>query len=633
MSLQVWLPLNGNLHNQGLFQANINGTAFSVNSSGKIGQCIKTNSTTGIDLGFNGNQINTGSISFGGWFKFNQSEIASVVNGKTYASNATSATGNLIGNNSYGGVSLQWVSNNIYSSGNFSSISVQSCIRTSTNGHRATTAFTLPFDTWTHIFLTYNKDNNLLGLWINGELEYTNIQVPFTDARSYNLFINLSGIAGGNGPGAYIPFYCNDIRIYDHCLSIKEVEEISKGLVLHYKLDKQYTSIPSKNLFISSGFTSTDYTNMTTSNSDTSNWSKYLRWYNGSKAIHSFSDGADTIKLNNTGNLGVAFVRKATDIGLDPDSYYTLSCEAKCTKSGAQLGIGTSYYTTANAWVWRGGANKFTFAATNTWQTFTYTFKPDSNTQYICYCFTCANGVSGGTDTFSIRHCQLEKGSTAAGWVLNNADIDYKGNEIDDCSGYNNNGTLIGSLTTETSSPRYTVYTHFPATTTKIHILDFLTSGFSNSYSFAWWGKRNANNTMFWGFLDGIRLNGMFSGNLWNTGDSSSNPLYKIGTTTQVTAPSLNQWHHYVMTGDGTKCYVYLDGELWAEAKTYKTISGTSIYINGWDNTTSYSSNNMDISDFRIYATALTAEQVKELYNTSATIDKNGNIYARELVE
>ena len=60
------------------------------------------------------------------------------------------------------------------------------------------------------------------------------------------------------------------------------------------------------------------------------------------------------------------------------------------------------------------------------------------------------------------------------------------------------------------------------------------------------------------------------------------------------------------MVCNGTKCYVYKDGELWAEAKTYKTITGSTLYINGWDTSTSYSSNAMYISDFRLYSTALT---------------------------
>ena len=165
---------------------------------------------------------------------------------------------------------------------------------------------------------------------------------------------------------------------------------------------------------------------------------------------------------------------------------------------------------------------------------------------------------------------------------------------------------------------------HLSTTSSKIHISNFPTSGFGNSYSFAWWGKRASNSPMFWGFSNGIRLNGMYAGTLWNTGDSSDNPIYKPGTTTTITAPSVNVWHHYVMTGDGTTCKLYLDGELYGQAKTYKAISGTSIYINGWDSSTSYCSNDMSMSDFRIYATALSADDVKALYQNEAYVDSNG---------
>jgi hypothetical protein len=39
------------------------------------------------------------------------------------------------------------------------------------------------------------------------------------------------------------------------------------------------------------------------------------------------------------------------------------------------------------------------------------------------------------------------------------------------------------------------------------------------------------------------------------------------------------------------------------------------------------------MSDFRIYATALSAEDVAELYHTAASIDKQGNLFCGEVVE
>ena len=39
MSLQIWLPLNGDLHNQGLSNLTVTNNGATVNNSGKIGKC------------------------------------------------------------------------------------------------------------------------------------------------------------------------------------------------------------------------------------------------------------------------------------------------------------------------------------------------------------------------------------------------------------------------------------------------------------------------------------------------------------------------------------------------------------------------------------------------------------------
>ncbi len=183
------------------------------------------------------------------------------------------------------------------------------------------------------------------------------------------------------------------------------------------------TGYPNENLLHATSLTDMERSQISFVKNDVTDWTQPLRFYNGSASIHTFSGDTDTILLNANSNLGIAFQRKATDIDLDSTSYYVLSCEAKCTKSGAKLSIGRSYYSTSNAWVWRGGEYTTTFSAINTWQKFTLKFKPDSNTQYIMYCFTVNPGSSGGTDTFSIRHCKLEKGEIPTAWVTNKDDV------------------------------------------------------------------------------------------------------------------------------------------------------------------------------------------------------------------
>lgn len=179
-----------------------------------------------------------------------------------------------------------------------------------------------------------------------------------------------------------------------------------------------------ENLFRGTLFQPEDIATLATTSS--TDWSKYLRYYNTNSSYFTFSGDVLTVVLTTPGNLGISFARLAADIDLDTTSNYTISCEAKCTKSGAHLDIGLSYLQTSNSWVWRGGTGSQNFTAVNTWQKFYRTFKPDADTKAIVYCFTVV-GASGGTDTFSLKHCKMEKGSIPTPWCPAPEDEYYVG--------------------------------------------------------------------------------------------------------------------------------------------------------------------------------------------------------------
>lgn len=584
MSLQVWLPLNGDSYNQGLCKNITFPNTLTFSSNGKIGEkCL--NSYTGW---FSVPSMdNKKQMSFSYWIKINEGTTTDWLDifswQTTDGTNSVTSRQELYYYNKNGNTNAMttgvW-----YASGSGTNA-------TSNSGHSQQL-----IGEWIHYTFTINYTTGETNFYINGILQKTN------QTAGTNHYIKTGNIFRLRESALNCSI--NDFRLYNHCLSAKEVEEISKGLILHYKLNNNGLGNPNLVKGNYSAITTATTNNISgTLSFDTSIIA--LNDLKGKTLYFSYDYSVEGAKLyNNTGDYtkdryGIHGNLSYVDSSGTTKTTYPFA--GYLTASGTGRAI-QSYIIPADA----KQINSLTFGL----QPFN---KPAANS----------------TATWYIKNCKLEIGQSTS-YTPNQNDIHQDSSIIYDSSGYNNNGQIIGSLEIIVPSPRYDCATHIPATSSKIHISNFLTSGFSNSYSFAWWGKRDSNNPMFWGFSDGIRLNGMYLGNLWNTGDGSNNPLYKIGTTTQVSVPSVNVWHHYVMVGNGSKCYVYLDGELWAEAKTYKAISGTSIYINGWDTGTSYCSNNTDILDFRIYATALTEAQVKELYRNSMNINGT-NILPRDL--
>lgn len=213
MSLQLWLPLNGNYANKGLSsQTVIRNQGTTVAQYGKCGPCTQiasgqyitlenaplTNSTTEFSIAF---FMKTGTGTQCLW------------NGRTVAGS---------------GVAL---------------FTLGGKLRFDAGGIQTTFDYSYPTNnTWIHVCVT--KDTSVKRLYINGELLEEVADPGSTSSVSTNATIGVSSTGTITGSLTINQFKgsLNDYRVYDHALSVKEVKEISKGLICHLKLDK---AIPS----------------------------------------------------------------------------------------------------------------------------------------------------------------------------------------------------------------------------------------------------------------------------------------------------------------------------------------------------------------------------------------------------
>ena len=135
-----------------------------------------------------------------------------------------------------------------------------------------------------------------------------------------------------------------------------------------------------------------------------------------------------------------------------------------------------------------------------------------------------------------------------------------------------------------------------------------------------------------------------------DVGNNKYNISFKLdgdSTPISITCPtfSYNAWHHMVLTwneygeSSGTRSFkIYLDGVL----KTSTTLSSSAtqcIFSNLYLGNSRYSNaptseiEDVMMSDFRLYSTALLEADVLALYNTPISIAKNGGLHAVEMYE
>lgn len=625
MSLQVWLPLNGDLKNQGLNEATPTGTAFSSNDNGKIGKCIKTTSSGVIDLKYSGSQINNGSISFGGWFKFNKDEINTIVSPDVYTYTSTYATssGNLIGNHSYGGIGLIWQTNNIYTDKSFNTIRVFGALRSTKNSARSTNGFNIPFDTWVHLFVVFNKNTKILQLWENGNLKYSNSMVDFDDAIARNLYINYNAIFAGNAHACNIPFLVNDVRIYDHALSLKEIKEISKGLIVHYPLDDKYIESTTNLITGEDCLSATCYNGAISKYGYGTNTDMY-------KQVTTF-DGRKGTKVYNKIDGGkmypyVYINNMFTSNGTNSPEYKTLSFDYYTNKSTSICpyklgsGTGTATYIVTNTETKTGtGTNSVTIPIKpNMWNhieiTFHGTTDADSQWGYI------QNQPSHTSDTSNFwffANMQLETKDHATGYA--GVGKTRTSTTVYDVSGYGNDGTLVGNFECNTDTPRYGLSTYAKGGAST-YLKGIVLPKEAKTVSLWIKSPKNVSSAIFNDKTTGLQI-GLLNSLLYVNALSSTTPF----TTTNWKD---DDWNHVVVINDNNvrSCYINGQAETQSGNNNYYVHNANEFWV--WNR--SYNNNYPFVgclSDLRIYVTALSEEDIKNLYEVTASADADNNYY------
>ena len=616
------------LTSQGLSNVTVTNNGAIFNSAGKLGGCYKTSNSGDIDLKYSGAQINTGSLSLCGWFKFNKAELAATWEGYSFDSTHSYPTGNLIGNNSYGGVGLIWYTNSLASGATFTSLYTACSIRSTANGARITNVVTIPFDTWVHLALVFNKSTKILELWLNGELKVTSAMTDFNDAKTDNLKLNYKAVWGGNGPGYNIPFLVNDIRIYDHALSQMEVKEIAKGLILHYTLGNKAIE-STTNLF---------HPLIETSRNANPAWDKTL---NGNYIIHcdGFGDGYNGGVSNPTMGyhghwtydenniligilpnlnsvigqtnrwLGLTASVSSTSIGAG--NSYTISWEQKTDNLNCYVNAG--YYYKKNSSEsgygnFHDGTKNCKNTLINIWQPMeiSFTLSQDWDGTYTggtVYFY----GHYGSEGTTRLRNLQFETKNHATAFV--NGLTTRTSNIIYDCSGFCNNGTIFGNLVISNDMPKYSVSTYAVGSSTT-HLEGPPLPAEAKTAALWIKGNKSTNGAIFNDKNSGLQI-GLLNSLLYMNSAAAT-----AGFTT--THWKNGEWNHVVVVNNNGSRSLYVNGQP-------ETQSGASnYYIHNADNfwlwNRSYNDNYAwtgDLSDFRVYATALSADDIKSLYESN----------------
>lgn len=604
--LTHWLPLNGNAKNQGL-NKDWNSTNMTY-VDGPMGKAASFTGNCNQKIWFQ-NPVESQVFSWACWMYLDEAATPKqmiISHGRDYLS--------------YGF--------NLYVATNASKPSIL-------YGGKESTARLINYELlkkWTHIAVTVDYD--YITTYINGTKmdQYPATLLDFSQSTSAITIGKMS--YGYTSDTNYFPLHGKicDVRIYDNCISATEVMEISKGLVCHYPLSstiKKYKNLiwnktysiynnhqqPASLTKLGESFMGSDVYRLTMTVTDSTKLSNFQTSLNA-HGVHGFSQ---TFKANTKYCFTILY-RPVTHTGV--------RVGGTATNIGGWSEIPPVYYR--DGWYRVGQKRIGNITENKTDNIFTsFLYKDLKLNEAISIDFCCPCLLEG---TSEIEEDDIYEQSFSE-------DIIY------DCSGYGNNGSMVESTapTWNADSIRYRGCYSFSTN-------QFIAAGkgakVTNSITVSVWAYMNTWN-------GNGRIVSCTEGGGWNfeaNGECISFPVYVssvgyISAKSSVKWTSLSSgWHHFVGTYDGLSAKLYLDGRNIASIGTGKSNNlpisyspNNTIFVGaeaGGNATTPVGNYfNGKISDLRIYATALSDNEITDLYQRIFSIDQEGGFYCSELIE
>ena len=619
MSLRIWLPLDGNTINKGDLGSKLSESGITFADNGKIGGKCFSGGYISMTPEQSTSILNNNELTIAFWIKPLDKTKNNIIFGDNnnrqfslfqYYNSSSDKEGTTL-HWSWGGNGINsWLSGMNYDENDTPSSNTQTILPS-----------VMPEKLWTHVCVVYK--NPSLYIYINGKLR----AVRHGGVSNAASFAQTTPIIHNSSYR-----YFNDFRIYNHALSLKEIKELSKGLMIHYKLNFDNNTnllVNALNPSFTGQITQANgiiaYDSLLRKNvyecSNTTTEEKYIYYSNRFKveAGQTYTFSCDAYKNNQLHSMEVFLLTHTGDPGNTSSSY----------SQPVQ-----SQYPTLKDNEWTHVKLQFTVPNNHT----TGYIRIDNN----------GSKTNGEAAVLKVVNMKLTKGTRELPLgetmtKMNNHLYEY------DNSGYGYHATKVGNCTPCNESIRYGACTLFPnglndyiqspeviAPTDAVTLMCWIkgASAGLNSYHIPICFKNPS-------LPDGRTYELSIDSQGHLRGGFVINGSRRCETTNHTSILD-NKWHLVAVSYDGNNIKHYVDGKYVqpssTDAQNQLKITGTisnnhGYWILGNYYSGNYGNSNLQVSDVRVYSTSLLEQDIQTIYQASQSLDRQGQEYVSEINE